>query len=181
MYNYKKRVCEKFAFTHSFKLSTKILQLWTCSNKCFTSFISFVFSEVLDKSLCKIFCFFFPFRSVSVCVTRIKDTCVNTLKFCRNFKVEVWDCLCRSVVDCSVQDSIDDTTCIFDRDTFSCSVPSCIYEISPLFSIFLTSSSAYFVGCNSRNACPKQAENVGVGSVIPRSVPASFAVNPDKK
>ena len=46
--------------------------------------------------------------------------------------------------------------------------------LSPLFSIFLTSSSAYFVGCNSRNACPKHAENVGVGSVIPRSVPASL-------
>ena len=28
---------------------------------------------------------------------------------------------------------------------------------------------------------PKQAEKVGVGSVTPRSVPASFAVNPDKK
>ena len=27
----------------------------------------------------------------------------------------------------------------------------------------------------------KQAEKVGVGSVIPRSVPASFAVNPDRK
>ena len=55
------------------------------------------------------------------------------------------------------------------------------YAFAPLFSIFLTSSSAYFVGCSSRNACPKQAENVGVGSVIPRSVPASFAVNPDRK
>ena len=55
------------------------------------------------------------------------------------------------------------------------------YALAPLFSIFLTNSSAYFVGCNSKNACPKQAENVGVGSVIPRSVPASFAVNPDKK
>ena len=32
-----------------------------------------------------------------------------------------------------------------------------------------------------RKAAPKQAENVGVGSVIPRSVPANLAVNPDKK
>ena len=31
--------------------------------------------------------------------------------------------------------------------------------------LFLTSSAAYFVGWSSRNACPKQAENVGVGSV----------------
>ena len=55
------------------------------------------------------------------------------------------------------------------------------YAFAPVLSIFLTSSSAYFVGCNDRNAAPKQAEKVGVGSVIPRSVPASFAVNPDKK
>ncbi|CSA27963.1 Uncharacterised protein [Vibrio cholerae] len=32
-----------------------------------------------------------------------------------------------------------------------------------------------------RNAAPKQAEKVGVGSVMPRSVPASLAVKPDKK
>ena len=55
------------------------------------------------------------------------------------------------------------------------------YAFAPLAFIFLTSSSPYFVGCNSKNACPKHAENVGVGSVIPRSVPASFAVKPDRK
>ena len=55
------------------------------------------------------------------------------------------------------------------------------YALAPLCFIFLTSSSAYLVGCNSRNACPKHAENVGVGSVIPRSVPASLAVNPERK
>ena len=55
------------------------------------------------------------------------------------------------------------------------------YAFAPFDSIFFTSYSAYFVGCSSRNACPKQAESVGVGSVIPRSVPASFAVNPDRK
>ena len=32
-----------------------------------------------------------------------------------------------------------------------------------------------------RNAAPKHAEKVGVGSVIPRSVPASFAVKPLRK
>ena len=55
------------------------------------------------------------------------------------------------------------------------------YAFAPLICILLTSSSAYLVGCSSRKACPKQAEKVGVGSVIPRSVPASFAVNPDRK
>ena len=52
------------------------------------------------------------------------------------------------------------------------------YAFAPAASIRLTSSSAYLVGWSSRNAWPKQAEKVGVGSVIPRSVPASFAVKP---
>jgi len=45
----------------------------------------------------------------------------------------------------------------------------------------LTSSSPYLVGCSDRKAAPKQAEKVGVGSVIPRSVPASLAVKPERK
>lgn len=44
-----------------------------------------------------------------------------------------------------------------------------------------TSSSAYFVGWSSRKAWPKHAENVGWGSVMPRSVPASLAVKPERK
>ena len=49
---------------------------------------------------------------------------------CRNFEVEVRDSLGRCVVDVSVKDCIDDTTGIFDGDTFSGAVPSCIYKIS---------------------------------------------------
>ena len=55
------------------------------------------------------------------------------------------------------------------------------YAFAPLLFIFLTSSSPYLVGCSSRNAWPKQAEKVGVGSVMPRSVPASLAVKPLRK
>ena len=55
------------------------------------------------------------------------------------------------------------------------------YAFAPLFSIFFTSSSAYFVGWSSRKAWPKHALKVGVGSVIPLSVPASFAVKPERK
>jgi hypothetical protein len=35
-------------------------------------------------------------------------------------------------------------------------------------------------GCG-RNGAPKQVENVGCGSVTPISVPASFAVKPERK
>jgi len=41
--------------------------------------------------------------------------------------------------------------------------------------------SAYFVGCQTRKTAPKQAEKVACGSVTPRSVPASFAVYPERK
>ena len=40
---------------------------------------------------------------------------------------------------------------------------------------------AYLVGCRGRNAPPKHAEKVGTGAVIPRSVPATLAVNPEMK
>ena len=54
-------------------------------------------------------------------------------------------------------------------------------ESEPDFFIFFTSSSPYLVGCSDRKAAPKQAEKVGVGSVMPRSVPASLAVKPERK
>ena len=40
---------------------------------------------------------------------------------------------------------------------------------------------AYMVGCNVRNASPNAGEKEGTGSVIPRSVPASFDVKPERK
>ena len=42
--------------------------------------------------------------------------------------------------------------------------------------IFAASSSAYLLGCQTRNGPPKQGENVACGSVTPISVPATFAV-----
>ena len=102
-----------------------------CSSsfQSFTGSISFVFSKVLDESVSQIFCFCFPFGSISVCVTWVQNSWINAWQFCRNFEVEVWNGLCRSILDISVQDSIDDTTSIFDGDTFACSVPSCIYQV----------------------------------------------------
>ena len=50
----------------------------------------------------------------------------------------------------------------------------------PCFSNFCCSKSAYRVGCNVIKAAPKHVENVAVGSLTPRSVPATFAVYPDK-
>ena len=123
-----------------------VLCLRTSRNKCFTSFVSFVFCKVLNKSLCQIFCFCFPLCCICICITRIKDCRIYSRKCCRYFKGEYRNSLCWSIVDVSVKDSINDSTSIFYRDTLSCSVPSCVYEISlssallhllnKLFSIF---------------------------------------------
>ena len=43
------------------------------------------------------------------------------------------------------------------------------------------SISAYTAGGCGRNGAPKHVENVGCGSVMPISVPASFDVKPERK
>ena len=47
--------------------------------------------------------------------------------------------------------------------------------------IFSPSICAYTVGGSVMNGAPKHAENVATGSVMPRSVPATFAVYPEMK
>jgi hypothetical protein len=42
-------------------------------------------------------------------------------------------------------------------------------------------TAAYYVGCELKKAAPKQLEKAGVGSVMPRSVPTSFAVTSERK
>ena len=47
---------------------------------------------------------------------------------------------------------------------------------APCLRSFSASSSAYFVGCQTRNGPPKHGENVASGSFTPISVPATLAV-----
>src|SRR5690606_30776310 len=49
---------------------------------------------------------------------------------------------------------------------------------APCFWIFCDSSSAYLVGCQTRNGPPKQGEKVACGSFTSTSVPATLAVYP---
>ncbi len=46
----------------------------------------------------------------------------------------------------------------------------------PCSRIFAASSSAYLLGCHTKNGPPKHGENVAWGSVTPISVPATLAV-----
>ena len=45
----------------------------------------------------------------------------------------------------------------------------------PCSASFLASSSPYTVGCSGMHGAPKHAENVALGSLTPRSVPATLA------
>src|SRR5512143_1528404 len=47
--------------------------------------------------------------------------------------------------------------------------------------IFSPRAFEYTVGCRGRNGAPKQVLKVAFGSVTPFSVPATFAVYPDRK
>ena len=51
----------------------------------------------------------------------------------------------------------------------------------PFFAMFCVRSLLYTVGCNGMNGAPKQVENVACGSFTPISVPATFAVYPERK
>src|SRR5699024_143765 len=112
-------------------ISYLILQLEfrTSSNQSLTSFVTCKFSEVLDETSSQIFCFFFPFASTFVSVARVKDFRINTRKFCRNNKVEERNNLSRSFVNRTVKDSVNDTTSIFNRDTFAGTIPTCINQV----------------------------------------------------
>ncbi len=52
--------------------------------------------------------------------------------------------------------------------------------LAPCWSSFSPSIRAYTRGGCGRNGAPKHVEKVGCGSVTPSSVPASFAVNPER-
>ena len=62
-------------------------------------------------------------------------------------EIEEWDLLSRSVKDISVKDCIDDTTSIFDGDTFSCSVPSCANQVSFCSALFHFLNKFFCVFC----------------------------------
>ena len=117
-------------FSHSFKYQ---LKSYSCGPAA-TSALPASFPSYLAKFLTNLCARSFAFSShseASAYVSRGSRIPVSTpSSSVGTSKLKVWDCLCRSVVDCSVQDCIDDTTCIFDGDTFSCSIPSCIYEVS---------------------------------------------------
>ena len=60
----------------------------------------------------------------------IEDCGINAGKSCRHLEVEDRNLLSLCLIDRAIEDSVDDTTCILDRDTLASTVPTCIYEVS---------------------------------------------------
>ena len=106
------------------------LKLRTSCNESLTSFVSFVLLEVLDEACSQIFSLFFPLSYISISITWVEDVRIYTFQLCRNYKVEVWNRLGWSLVDRVIEDSIDNTTGITDRDTLASSVPTGVNQIS---------------------------------------------------
>ena len=105
------------------------LELWTSCYERLTEVVTSELSEVLDETACEILSLLLPLASALVSVAWVEDSWVNAWELSRNYEVEVRDSLCRSIVDRTVEDSVDDSASVLDRDTLTCSVPTCVHEV----------------------------------------------------
>ena len=105
------------------------LELWTSCYERLTEVVTSELSEVLDETACEILSLLLPLASALVSVAWVEDSWVNARELCRNCEVEVRDLLSRSLIDRTIEDSVDNSTSILDRDTLTCTVPSCVHEV----------------------------------------------------
>ena len=105
------------------------LELWTSCNERLTEIVTSELSEVLDETSCEILSLLLPLASALVSVAWVEDSRVNAWELSRNYEIEVRDSLGRSLVDRTVEDSVDDSASVLDRDTLTCSVPTCVHEV----------------------------------------------------
>jgi len=112
-----------------FSVSVVRLELWTSRYERLAEVVSGELVEVLDETCCEVLCLLLPLACALVSVAWVEDSRVNAWKLSRNSEIEVRDLLGRSLVDRTVEDCVDDSSCILDRDTLACSVPSCVHEV----------------------------------------------------
>lgn len=159
------------------------LELRTSLYKRLALLVVLVLDEVLDEPACEILCLLLPLGSILVGVTRIEDLGVNAGKLGRYSEVEDRKLLGSDLVDGAVEDRIDDAAGILDGDTLAGSVPAGVYQVSLGTGLLhLLDELLAVLGRMEGKECLSEASGEGrVGSVIPRSVPASFAVKPERK
>ena len=110
--------------------SVQRLELRTSCNESLTSLVSLILLEVLDEAGSEILSLLLPLSCVSISVAWVEDVGVYAVELCRNNEVEEWDSLCWCSVDRVVEDSVDDTTSVADRDTLAGTVPTSVHQVS---------------------------------------------------
>ena len=86
--------------------------------------------EVLDEASGEIPCLLVPNCGIRVGVARIENAGVYALENGGHFEVEVGDGLGGRLVDRAVEDGVDDSAGVADRDALAGSVPSGVHEVS---------------------------------------------------
>ena len=130
----------------------------------FARFVAFVLVEVLHEALRQILRLGVPLGGVGVGVARVEDRGIDAGQLGGHLEVEQRDLLGRSLEHVAVQDRVDDAAGVLDGDALAGAVPAGVDEIR------LRAGLLHALD-----------ELLGVGSVMPRSVPASLAVKPERK
>ena len=106
-------------------------QSWgPAATKALPALVVLILLEVLDEACCEVLGLNFPFCGIGIGVAGIKNRGINTGKFGGNLEVKDGELLGRSCENGTVEDSVDDTAGVADRDTLAGSVPAGVYEIS---------------------------------------------------
>ena len=114
----------------SFIYSRKSLELGTSLYEGLSSAVGLVLVEVLDEPSCEILGLLLPLCGICIGVARIEDAGVNSFELGRDGEVEERDLLGRGGVDAVVEDGVDDTTGVADRDPLAGTIPAGVHEVS---------------------------------------------------
>ena len=113
----------------SFSSISLCLGLRTCRNQSLAGCIALILRKVLDETLCEILCLLVPLLAVRIGITRIKDSRIHTRKLGRHFKIKERNLLGRCLQHVAVQDGIDNTSRVLNRNSLAAAVPAGIHKV----------------------------------------------------
>ena len=113
----------------SFSSISLCLGLRTCRNQSLAGCIAFILHKVLDETLCEILCLLVPLLAVRIGITRIKDSRIHTRKLGRHLKIKERKLLGRCLQHVAVQDGIDNTSRVLNRNSLAAAVPAGIHKV----------------------------------------------------
>lgn len=169
-------------------------ELRASCNEAFADFrVRILLGEVVDEHLSEflssriplglIFVIPLRLRRILVGILRVEDFRSNAFELRRDLETEVRDLLRRSFVDGTAVDSVDDATRILDGDALAIAVPARVDEVC-LRAVRLYALNELMRIFRRRQLEECLAEASGERRsrlVMPRSVPASLDVKPERK